>query len=201
MVSRLRIHLLLHPPKCLPWLGPSVRQWKVGAAVRGGIASHHRVDTACHDSRLLRTASIAARELTRRMGSEAGCHGRWHISQAGLLRSQDEFYNRYLVRNNLFEPVVEVFLANGARYNLLNSAVLELVDFVRKVWRPGKACLRGAAERLLLQRSFLCSHSELRPRYIVSLSVCAASTHVNVRTIGCTLTCEAAFARRTSNRW
>jgi len=46
---------------------------------------------------------------------------------------QDEFYNRYLVRNNLFEPVVEVFLANGARYNLLNSAVLELVDFVRKV--------------------------------------------------------------------
>lgn len=45
---------------------------------------------------------------------------------------KDEFYNRYLIRNNLFEPVVDAFLANGARYNLLNSAVLELLEFVRK---------------------------------------------------------------------
>ncbi|KAK9823072.1 hypothetical protein WJX81_007297 [Elliptochloris bilobata] len=45
---------------------------------------------------------------------------------------KDEFYNRYLIRNNLFEPVIAAFLANGARYNLLNSAVLELVEFVRK---------------------------------------------------------------------
>ena len=30
------------------------------------------------------------------------------------------------------EPVVEAFLANGTKYNLLNSAVLELVDFVRR---------------------------------------------------------------------
>jgi hypothetical protein len=52
---------------------------------------------------------------------------------------QDEFYNRFLVRNNLFEPVIEVFLANGSRYNLLNSAVLELVDFVRKVRNAGVA--------------------------------------------------------------
>jgi protein phosphatase-4 regulatory subunit 3 len=36
------------------------------------------------------------------------------------------------VRNNLFEPVINAFLANGDRYNLLNSAVLELVDFVRR---------------------------------------------------------------------
>ena len=35
---------------------------------------------------------------------------------------QDEFYNRYLVRNNLFEPVVAAFLTNGARYNLLNRS-------------------------------------------------------------------------------
>lgn len=33
---------------------------------------------------------------------------------------QDEFYNRYLVRNNLFDPVIAAFLANGPRYNLLN---------------------------------------------------------------------------------
>ena len=36
------------------------------------------------------------------------------------------------MRNNLFEPVVAAFLANGPRYNLLNSAVLELFEFVRK---------------------------------------------------------------------
>ncbi|CAM6107221.1 unnamed protein product [Calypogeia fissa] len=45
---------------------------------------------------------------------------------------KDEFYNRYLVKNNLFQPVIQSFLANGNRYNLLNSAVLELFDFVRK---------------------------------------------------------------------
>ncbi len=45
---------------------------------------------------------------------------------------KDEFYNRYLVRNGLLEPVVAAFLANGRRYNLLNSAVLELLDFVRR---------------------------------------------------------------------
>ena len=46
---------------------------------------------------------------------------------------QDEFYNRYLVRQKLFEPVFQVFLANGGRYNLLNSTVLELCEFIRKV--------------------------------------------------------------------
>ncbi|KAL3683370.1 hypothetical protein R1sor_001392 [Riccia sorocarpa] len=45
---------------------------------------------------------------------------------------KDEFYNRYLVKNNLFQPVIQAFLANGSRYNLLNSAVLELIDFIRK---------------------------------------------------------------------
>eukprot|EP00897_Mesotaenium_endlicherianum_P000812 jgi/Mesen1/10731/ME000090S10192 len=45
---------------------------------------------------------------------------------------KDEFYYRYLVKNSLFEPVIAAFLANGNRYNLLNSAVIELVDFVRK---------------------------------------------------------------------
>lgn len=36
------------------------------------------------------------------------------------------------MRNNLLEPVVQVFMQNGPRYNLLNSAVLELVEFIRK---------------------------------------------------------------------
>jgi hypothetical protein len=46
---------------------------------------------------------------------------------------QDEFYYKYIVKHNCFEPVITAFLANGNRYNLLNSAVLELIDFIRRV--------------------------------------------------------------------
>ncbi|CAI5975645.1 unnamed protein product [Closterium sp. NIES-64] len=45
---------------------------------------------------------------------------------------KDDFYVRYLVKNRLLDPVMAAFRVNGARYNLLNSAVLELIDFVRK---------------------------------------------------------------------
>lgn len=48
------------------------------------------------------------------------------------LAMRDEFYNRYLVKNALLEPVLTAFLANGQRYNLLNSAVLELLEFLRR---------------------------------------------------------------------
>jgi hypothetical protein len=45
---------------------------------------------------------------------------------------QDDFYLRHLIKNNLLDPVMEAFFANGDRYNLLNSAVLEMVEFIRK---------------------------------------------------------------------
>eukprot|EP00899_Mesostigma_viride_P016714 jgi/Mesvir1/25043/Mv16981-RA.2 len=45
---------------------------------------------------------------------------------------KDEFYNRYIIKNNIFSIIIEVFLANGSRYNLLNSVILELFDFIRK---------------------------------------------------------------------
>ena len=38
------------------------------------------------------------------------------------------------VNLNLLEPVITVFVANGERYNLLNSVVLELFDLI---WREG----------------------------------------------------------------
>jgi protein phosphatase 4 regulatory subunit 3 len=46
--------------------------------------------------------------------------------------TRDEFYNRHLIKHSLFEPVITAFLSNGRRYNLLNSAALELFDFVRR---------------------------------------------------------------------
>jgi protein phosphatase-4 regulatory subunit 3 len=49
-----------------------------------------------------------------------------------VVAMKDEFYNRHLVKYNLFDPIVSLFLANGPRYNLINSAILELFDFIRK---------------------------------------------------------------------
>uniref|UniRef100_A0A7I4D3Y0 Serine/threonine-protein phosphatase 4 regulatory subunit 3-like central domain-containing protein n=1 Tax=Physcomitrium patens TaxID=3218 RepID=A0A7I4D3Y0_PHYPA len=45
---------------------------------------------------------------------------------------KEEFYHRYIVKNNWFEPIISAFVANGTRYNLLNSAVLELIERIRK---------------------------------------------------------------------
>ena len=46
---------------------------------------------------------------------------------------KDEFYNRYIVKGQLFDPVITTFKENGQRYNLLNSAIVELFEFIRAV--------------------------------------------------------------------
>ena len=46
---------------------------------------------------------------------------------------KDEFYNRYIVRDNLLAPIVKAFIANGRRYNLLNSAMIEFFEYLRAV--------------------------------------------------------------------
>lgn len=53
--------------------------------------------------------------------------------------TQDEFYLRYLVKHALFRPVVDVLIANGTRYNLLNSA---LVRATRQHHPTHHTCLR-----------------------------------------------------------
>ncbi|KAK1291208.1 hypothetical protein QJS10_CPB17g01109 [Acorus calamus] len=45
---------------------------------------------------------------------------------------QDEFLFHHIIKNNLLKPVVEAFIKNGNRYNLLHSAVLELFEYIRK---------------------------------------------------------------------
>ncbi|XP_054436992.1 serine/threonine-protein phosphatase 4 regulatory subunit 3-A-like [Pteronotus mesoamericanus] len=44
---------------------------------------------------------------------------------------KDEMYNSYIIKGDLFEPVVNVLLNNGTRYNMLNSAVLALFEYIR----------------------------------------------------------------------
>lgn len=45
---------------------------------------------------------------------------------------KDEFYNRYIIKNQAFEPMVHMLLKYGNRNTLLNSAVVELFELIRK---------------------------------------------------------------------
>jgi len=44
---------------------------------------------------------------------------------------KDEFYNRYIIVGKLLKPIINAFKANGSRYNLLNSAIIDLFEFIR----------------------------------------------------------------------
>uniref|UniRef100_A0A1A8UA33 Serine/threonine-protein phosphatase 4 regulatory subunit 3 n=1 Tax=Nothobranchius furzeri TaxID=105023 RepID=A0A1A8UA33_NOTFU len=48
-----------------------------------------------------------------------------------IIGLKDEYYNRYIIKGNLFEPVINALLDNGTRYNLLNSAITELFEFIK----------------------------------------------------------------------
>ncbi|KAK9136708.1 hypothetical protein Sjap_007302 [Stephania japonica] len=45
----------------------------------------------------------------------------------------DDQILHHIAKNNLLKPIVEAFVANGNRYNLLNSAVLELFGYIKKL--------------------------------------------------------------------
>lgn len=49
-----------------------------------------------------------------------------------IVSRSDEHITSHMVKNNLLKPIVDVFLANDNRYNLLNSAVLDLFEYIRK---------------------------------------------------------------------
>lgn len=50
-----------------------------------------------------------------------------------VIHQKDEQYNRYIIEKKVIDPIVDCFVANGDRYNLLNSAILEFFDFIRHV--------------------------------------------------------------------
>ncbi|XP_059646798.1 uncharacterized protein LOC132293356 isoform X2 [Cornus florida] len=49
-----------------------------------------------------------------------------------LISRNDEHLMNHIVKNNLLKPIVDALVDNGNRYNLLNSAVLELFEYIRK---------------------------------------------------------------------
>lgn len=48
-----------------------------------------------------------------------------------IIALKDEFYNRYITKGNLFAPVIDAFIRNNGRYNLLDSAILEMFEFIK----------------------------------------------------------------------
>ncbi|XP_051945942.1 serine/threonine-protein phosphatase 4 regulatory subunit 3-B-like isoform X2 [Xyrauchen texanus] len=48
-----------------------------------------------------------------------------------IIGLKDEYYNRYIMKGKLFDPVINALLDNGTRYNLLNSAIIELFEFIK----------------------------------------------------------------------
>ena len=54
-----------------------------------------------------------------------------------MIGLKDDFYNRYIVKCDLLKPVTDAFIANGlTKYNLFNSAVIELFEFILTVCLP-----------------------------------------------------------------
>lgn len=50
-----------------------------------------------------------------------------------IIGVKDEFYNRYITKGKLMAPIVQAFEENGSKYNMINSAVIELFEFIRVV--------------------------------------------------------------------
>lgn len=48
-----------------------------------------------------------------------------------IVALKDEFYNRYIMKGCLFGPVIDCLLDNNGRYNLLDSAIIELFEFIK----------------------------------------------------------------------
>ncbi|KAJ8045479.1 Serine/threonine-protein phosphatase 4 regulatory subunit 3 [Holothuria leucospilota] len=48
-----------------------------------------------------------------------------------IIGMRDDFYNRYIIKGNLFQPVVLALKSNAKKHNLLNSALIEFFEFIR----------------------------------------------------------------------
>ncbi|XP_008655389.1 uncharacterized protein [Zea mays] len=49
-----------------------------------------------------------------------------------IISRNDEHLIRHVVKFNLLKPIIDIFVDNGERYNMLHSGVLELLEYIRK---------------------------------------------------------------------
>jgi protein phosphatase-4 regulatory subunit 3 len=50
-----------------------------------------------------------------------------------MVALKDDAYLKQLIKSGLYGAVMHALVANGPKYNMLNSAVIDLFDYIRKV--------------------------------------------------------------------
>lgn len=97
-----------------------------------------------------------------------------------LISQKDEHLMNHIMKNNLLKPVVETFVRNGDRDNLLNSAILELFEYI---WKEGlKMLLKYLVSSFwdqLVKFENLASIQSLKIKYEQSLEEVDANNSVN----------------------
>ncbi|XVF38832.1 hypothetical protein REPUB_Repub20aG0136200 [Reevesia pubescens] len=97
-----------------------------------------------------------------------------------ILSRHDEHLICHFVKNNLLKPVVDAFVGNGNRYNLLNSAVLELFEYIRK--ENLKLLVKYIVDSFwnqLVKFEYLASVHSLKVKYEQCLENSGTKTNVN----------------------
>nr|KJB28723.1 hypothetical protein B456_005G066100 [Gossypium raimondii] len=98
-----------------------------------------------------------------------------------ILSRRDEHLVNHFVKKNLLKPVIDAFVANGNRYNVLNSAVLELFEYIRK--ENVKLLVRYIVDSFwnqLVKFEYLASVQSLKVKYEQCLENCGTKANVNV---------------------
>lgn len=74
----------------------------------------------------------------------------------------DDFFNRFLIKNDLFRPILDMALEEQGKDNLLASACLEFFEFIRLV-----RCFLSLLSSLLWNRMMLTNgmHRQISRRF------------------------------------
>jgi len=80
---------------------------------------------------------LISSDLVKSLLNLLNCKERWLVLSAirffrMFIEVDNTTFKNYIISENLFECIIQVFLKNGNKYNLLNSAVLELFECVLK---------------------------------------------------------------------
>ncbi|KAJ4956492.1 hypothetical protein NE237_013275 [Protea cynaroides] len=98
-----------------------------------------------------------------------------------IISRNDDHLLCYIVKNNLLKPIIEAFVANGDRYNLLNSSVLELFEYI---WKENLKTLITYVVicfwNQLVKFEHLASIQALKVKYEQSLEAWETTSTVNV---------------------
>lgn len=79
---------------------------------------------------------------------------------------QDQFYSQQIIKSQSFEPIIDIVLATMPRDNLLNSACLELFEFIRKETIKPLVIHLGSSYRQKLQEiTYVDTFTSLLLRY------------------------------------